>query len=165
VANLIHCIESFFSLLRVPVKRIIEKANKQIKGAKLELNLKNHRGLVFLVTDSFRSAPPVVVRDLVSSILREKDRYRSVDAVVYLTNHYIEVSEVPFAALLWTRIYNCYPSDYLVEFVDWLGSRWSAFLEERIGPFDGSLKSDYMNWDRAHVVTGPYRVERYKGDD
>lgn len=154
-----------FSILRVPLKRIIEKANKQIKGAKLELGLTNYRGIVFLVNDSFRSAPPGLVRDLIESLLREKERYRSVDAVIYLTNHFVEVSEVAFATLLWAPIYKGYPSDRLVEFVDELGSQWSAFMEVRIGPFDGSSKTESINWNRAHVVSGPLRIERYEGDD
>lgn len=47
-----------FSILRTPMRRRIEKANKQIKGAKKELGLIDHRGIVFLVNDNFRSAPP-----------------------------------------------------------------------------------------------------------
>ena len=153
-----------FGLLRIPLRRIIEKANKQIKGAKLELALTDHRGLVFLVNDAFRSAPPGLVYNLIRSILREKDRYRSIDTVIYMTNHFVEVSEVPFATLLWTPVYKRYPSDELVEFVDWLGGRWSAFMDERIGPFDGSWRSEHVNWDRTHVVTGTRRTERYEGD-
>ncbi len=154
-----------FGVLRVPLKRIIEKANKQIKEAKLELELKDHRGIIFLVNDSFRSAPPALVREIVSSILREKERYRSVDGVVYLTNHYVEVAESPLASLLWSPIYKNRPSNHLFEFIDKLGGQWSQFMEERIGPFDGSWKGDEIDWNRVHVVTGPRRIERYEGDD
>jgi hypothetical protein len=154
-----------FGLLRIPLKRIIEKANQQIKETKLELGLKDHRGLIFLVNDDFRSAPPRLVRDLIRSILREKERYRSVDGVVYITNHYVEISESPMASLIWSPIYKGHPSGRLIDFVDWLGGRWSAFLEARIGPFENNMKIGDINWDRAYVVTGPRRVERYEGED
>lgn len=154
-----------FGLLRVPLKRIIEKANKQIKEAKLELHLTDHRGLVFLVNDSFRSAPPGLIRDLIRSIIREKERYRSVDGVVYLTNHYVEVPESPSATLLWSPIYKGRPSEPLLDFVDWLGGRWSAFVEARIGPFDDIRKVHDIDWDRAHVVASLRRIERYEGED
>lgn len=154
-----------FGILRIPIRRIIEKANRQIRETKVELGLKDHRGLVFLVNDDFRSAPPGLVRDLIRSVVREKERYRSVDAVIYLTNHFVEVSEVPFATLLWSPIYKGHPSRKLYEFVDWLGGEWSTFMNGEIGPFDGSAKMDDINWNRAHVVTGTRRIERYEGDD
>src|SRR3546814_16202729 len=65
-----------FGILRTPIRRRIEKANKQIKGAKKELGLVDHRGIVFLVNDNFRSAHPGLVMDLIRSILGEKDRDR-----------------------------------------------------------------------------------------
>jgi hypothetical protein len=152
-----------FSILRVPICRIIKKANKQIKETKLLLKLTNHRGIVFLVNDEFRSAPPSIVIGIIRSILQEKERYRSVDGVVYLTNHYVEVSENDLANLLWVPIYKGYPSDALVNFVDDLGSRWSSYMEATIGPFDGSFKGNSVNWDHAHVVQGPRRQERFEG--
>lgn len=152
-----------FSILRVPIRRIIEKANRQIKETKLVLKLANHRGIVFLVNDEFRSAPPSIVMGIIQSILQEKERYRSVDGVVYLTNHYVELSENDLANLLWVPIYKGYPSDALVDFVDGLGSRWSSYMEAIIGPFAGSSRGGSVNWDRAHVVQGPRRQERFEG--
>src|SRR3546814_4220313 len=70
------------------------------------------------VCSSDLSAPPGLVMDLIRSILGEKDRYRSVDAVIYITNHYVETAESPLASLLWAPAYKGYPSDKLVEFID-----------------------------------------------
>ena len=154
-----------FSVLRTPIRRRIEKANKQIKGAKKELGLIDHRGVVFLVNDSFRSAPPGLVMDLIRSVLDEKDRYRNVEAVIYITNHYVETAESPLAGLLWAPAYKGYPSDKLVDFIDRLGSHWGDFIEDKIGPFDGGWKGDTIDWHRAHVVTGINRAERYEGDN
>lgn len=152
-----------FSLLRIPIRRIIEKANKQIKDTKLLLSLTDHRGLVFLVNDAFKSAPPSIVMGIVRSILQEKDRYRSVDSVIYLTNHYVELSENDLANLLWVPIYKGYPSDALVSFVDNLGSQWAAYMEKTIGPFEGTISGNGVNWNRAHVVQGARRQERFEG--
>ncbi len=154
-----------FGILRIPIKRIVEKANKQIRETKLELNLLDHRGLIFLVNDNFRTAPPGLVRDIIRNIVGEKERYRSVDCVIYMTNHYVELSEVPFATLLWAPIYKGNPSKHLHEFVDWLGAEWSAYMERKIGPFDGSAQMNNLDWNRAYVVSGPSRFERYEGDD
>jgi hypothetical protein len=152
-----------FSILRIPIRRIIEKANKQIKETKILLKLTNHRGIVFLVNNEFRSAPPSVVMGIIRSIIQDKERYRSVDCVVYLTNHYVEVSENDRANLLWVPIYKGYPSDALVGFIDDLGSRWSSYMEPIIGPFTGGFRGDSIDWDRAHVVQGPRRQERFDG--
>lgn len=152
-----------FSILRVPIRRIIEKANKQIKETKLLLKLTNHRGIVFLVNDAFRSAPPSIVLRIIRSVLSEKQRYRSVNCVVYLTNHYIELKENDLANLLWVPIYKGDPSDALVEFVDDLGGQWSSYMETVIGPFTGSFQGPSFDWDRAHVVQGPRRQERFDG--
>lgn len=154
-----------FGLLRVPLKRIIEKANVQIRETKRELGLVDHRGIVFLVNDNFKGAPPGLVVDLVTSIIHERERYRSVNAVVYLTNHFVEVAEVPFAALVWHPIYKTRPSDDFHKFIDWLGGEWSKFMEGKIGPFDGSSVRETIDWKRSHVVTGTRRSERYEGDD
>src|SRR3546814_12540686 len=97
--------------------------------------------------------------DLIRSILGEKDRYRSVDAVIYITNHYVETAESPLASLLWAPAYKGYPSDKLVEFIDRLGSQSGNFMEDKIGPFDGGWKGDTIDWHRAHVVTGINRSE------
>ena len=94
-----------------------------------------------------------------------RDRYRSVDAVVYITNHYVEISESPDASLLRALIYKTYPSDNLHNFVDELGRKWRWFQEEKLGPFDNSREMETINWERAHVVRGVYRVERYQDGD
>lgn len=154
-----------FSVLRTPIRRRIEKANKQIKGAKKELGLVDHRGIIFLVNDNFRSAPPGLVMNLIRSVLAEKERYRSVDAVVYMTNHFVEIAESPYAGPLWAPAYKGYPSDQLVKFIDRLGSQWTDFMEDRMGPFDGGWKGPAIDWDRTYVVTGVNRSERYEGDD
>lgn len=103
------------------------------------------------------------MRSLILSIVEEKSRYRSVDAVVYLTNHFVEVSELPYAALLWAPIWKGYPSHAFYAFVNWLGKEWSAFCEEKLGPFEGGGQIEGINWDRAHVVSGIRRTERFEG--
>jgi hypothetical protein len=40
-----------------------------------------------------------------------------------------------------------------------------AFMEARIGPFDGGWKGNKIDWDRAYVVGGPRRIERSEGED
>lgn len=87
-------------IVRTPIRRRIDKANKQIKGAKEELGLVDVRGIFFLVYDIFRNAPPGFVLDVIRCVLGEKDRHRSVDAVIYITNHCVVTAESSFAGRL-----------------------------------------------------------------
>ena len=70
--------------------RLVAQSDKETK---LLLKLVNYRGIEFLVNNEFRSAPPSIVIGIIRSIMQEKERYRSIDGVVYLTNHYIKVSK------------------------------------------------------------------------
>ena len=47
-----------FSILRAPLKRILKTANRQIRETKQHLGLVGWRGLIVLVNDGFKGAPP-----------------------------------------------------------------------------------------------------------
>ncbi len=150
-------------ILRAPLQRIIKKANRQIRETKQELGLVGWRGIIVMVNDGFRALPPDLVMRLCSDILAGES-YRSADAFIYQTNHYIEIPSNPNALLLWAPLYAEKAGDDLVEFVNDLGRRWRRYAEEVDGPFDHNEEHESLDLSRSAVVSGPTRRWIYEGD-
>lgn len=153
-----------FSILRAPIKRILKTANRQIRETKQELGLVGWRGLIVLVNDGFRGAPPDLVMDLVNDVMANES-YSSCDGLIYQTNHLVELRDNPYANWLWVPMYNPRKSNDFVEFVNYIGRAWRAFHEEIGGPFEYSAEHETMDFSNSYVVNGPTRHERYAGPD
>lgn len=150
-------------ILRTPLQRIVNKANRQIKETKQELGLVGWRGIIIIVNDGFRGLPPGFVMGLIASILDGKS-YSSADGFIYQTNHYVELADNPYAVLLWAPLYDPKADDDLVDFVNDLGRNWRKFSEAKDGPYDYSGEQEAVDLASALVVTGPGRQRRYTGD-
>ena len=150
-------------ILRAPLQRIINKANRQIKETKQELGLVGWRGVIIMVNDGFRGLSPGLVMGLCANILAGKS-YSSSDAFIYQTNHYIELADNPHAVLLWAPLYDDKAGDDLVDFVNDLGRKWRQFSEAKDGPYDYNDEQEWADLNNAEVVRGPYRHRRYIGD-
>lgn len=124
-------------ILRAPLQRIVNKANRQIKETKQELGLVGWLGIIIIVNDGFRGLPPGLVMGLIASILNSKS-YSSTDCFIYQTNHYVELADNPYAVLLWAPLYNLKADDDLVDFVNDLGRNWRRFAEAKDGLYDYS---------------------------
>lgn len=134
-------IKDFLYLFRRALSRIIEKANKQIKETKKELDLGSSSGVLLLINDNFLSLEPQFIIKIICEILTHS--YSSIDAFVYLTlNHYVDIPNDDYARLLWIPFYSEKASDTLVCFVDNLGSKWFKFLEKEGGKFDSKIVTD-----------------------
>jgi hypothetical protein len=144
------------------LQRIINKANRQIKATKAELGLHDYRGVLICVNDNFRGAPPGLVRGLIGHIMSGTS-YKSTTAVIYQTNHYVEIPDVEYAVLLWAPMYSDAAGDDLVEFVNDLGRKWHDFAEEIEGPYDFREEREHLPLDQASVVTGVLRNRRFEG--
>jgi hypothetical protein len=151
------------SILRAPLQRIIKKANRQIKETKQELGLVGWRGITIIVNDGFRGLPPGLVMGLCANVLAG-ERYSSSDAMIYQTNHYVELPDNPYAVLLWAPLYDDKAGDDLVDFVNDLGRKWRQFAEARDGPYDYSGEQEHADLANALLVRGPTRSRRYEGD-
>lgn len=149
-------------LLKKPLQRIVNKANRQIKQTKAELGLDEWSGVLICVNDNFRGVPPAIVIGLIGHILSGTS-YKSITAVIYQTNHYIEMAENPYANLLWSPMYSENASDDLVDFVNNLGRGWRAYSDKIEGPFDFSGEAESIRLDQATVVTGVLRNYEFKG--
>src|SRR6266567_2712992 len=65
VANLpLECQREVYGLIKKPIKRTIEKANKQIKSTKEHLNLPNAAGLLLLANDGNYSLESTQIIDI-----------------------------------------------------------------------------------------------------
>lgn len=150
-------------LLRKPLQRMINSANRQIKETKQELGLADWSGITVCVNDGFRSAPPLLVLGLLAHVL-SKTSYSNTDALIYQTNHYVELPSSPYAHLLWYPTYSDRASGGLVEFVNDLGRKWRQYSVLEDGPYDVSKEYETLDLTRASVVTGVRRNIRYTGE-
>lgn len=147
-------------LLRKPLQRIINTANRQLKETKRELGLADWNGIIVCVNDGFRSAPPHLVFDLLTQVLSQTS-YSNTDALIYQTNHYVELPDSPYAYLLWYPTYSDRAHDALVEFVNDLGRKWRQYSAVEAGPFQVSEERETVDLSRASVVSGLRRNNRY----
>lgn len=154
------------NIFRAPLQRIFKKANNQIKSTADTLGLGGVCGILVCVNDGFRDSPPGLVIDLLREILYGP-HYRSVSAVIYQTNHYVELEDSPFAHLLWIPSYAEYAPDELVNFIDELGRSWRKYSEEVDGPYDVSVERPTSGLDlrQIRVVRGPKRQTQYFDPD
>jgi hypothetical protein len=83
------------------------------------------------------------------------------DALIYQTNHFVEIPSSPYALLLWAPMYSPRASDDLVTFVNDLGRKWRAYAESIAGPYDVSTEVETLDLSQASVVSGVYRNKRY----
>lgn len=146
------------NIFRTPLQRIFKKANRQIKSTAEALGIGHLHGILVCINDGFRDPPPGLVVELFRELLHGP-HYRSVSAVIYQTNHYVEIEDSPFAHLLWTPSYAEDAPDELVNFIDELGRKWRRYAEAVDGPFDVSIErpTNEVNLKQVRVVRGPLR--------
>ncbi|MBX5144952.1 hypothetical protein [Rhizobium lentis] len=149
-------------ILKAPLQRIVRKANTQIKETKQELNLVGYEGVLICVNDNFRGATPAHVIGTLAQIMSGQS-YRSIRAVVYLTNHYVEIPDHPDALLLWQPMYSDLASENLPRFINVLGRAWGDFTESQTGPFTSRTEHERIDLTPATVVTGLRRNVQYRG--
>ncbi|KAA3499136.1 hypothetical protein DXM26_22835 [Agrobacterium tumefaciens] len=147
-------------VLRAPIQRIIKKANTQIRDTKQELGLVGFEGVLLLVNDNFRSPPPALVMALTSDILSQ-GFYKSIRAVIYITNHFVELPDHPDALLLWAPMYSPVASDSLVSFINEFGRLHGDYTEEVLGKFTSRDEHEFLDLRPALTVTGIKRNYRY----
>jgi hypothetical protein len=121
-------------LCRLPLSRVLKKANRQLRQTKNVFGLETNTGVLILVNDGFTSISPHLVQAQVSELLLHS--YSAISCCVYQTiNRYIEFPGDPEPKLLWAAAYAETAPDSLVAFIDDLGRKWADFLEDRLGPY------------------------------
>lgn len=141
--------------MRKPLSAIAKKANRQIRETKRALDLDDWKGVFLCVNDNFRMVTPKIVQGLLARILNGS--MSSVDATVYLTNHYVEFPQIPFASLVWAPMYRDETDDHLSDFINRLGEGWGRHSENVLGPFDVMFDSDELTLNNVMPVSSATR--------
>ncbi len=143
-------------VLSKPLQRIVNSANQQIKQTKAELGLADWSGILLCVNDGFRAVPPDVVIKIFGHILA-KTSYSNTTAFIYLTNHYVELPDTPYATRFWHPLYSHDASPALQEFINDLGRKWRAFEADHGLPMDFSDERENADLGKMSVIDGPKR--------
>ena len=146
-------VQEFYRLFRPALARIAKKANRQLKETKAVLSAAGHNpefGILLCVNDNLRSVPPAVVMGLFGDVLA--NAYSSVDAFIYLTNHYVDVPGSDYANILWAPLYSPGAPEELVEIVNRLGRRWFDFAEQVQGPSDHRTELPSISLEEIRII-------------
>lgn len=127
-------------LIRPSIIGVLKKANRQIRETKEYFGINQPFGTLVLVNDGFTGMAPNVVQALAGQELIHS--YSSIDCLLYVTvNRYVEVSGSYEPRLVWYPAYSSRTTDQLPQFIDDLGRKWRAFLEQKIGPFTSAVET------------------------
>jgi SEC-C motif len=131
-ANLpIECQREVYGLIKKPIQRTIEKANRQIKSTKQHFNLPNTAGLLLIANDGVYSLESAHIIEIVGKILTHQ--YSAIDGFVYFTvNMRAMKPDYERDVNLWVPNYGGY-IESLVKMVDRMADAWRQFYARMIG--------------------------------
>jgi hypothetical protein len=128
----VQCQRDFFQLIRKPIRRAIEKANKQIRETKIHLNLPEAKGLLLFANDGCWSLESDAVVYLLDISLG--DRFGSIHSLVYLTvNMPARLPDVDRDVLIWLQGVRKGIEPVNRAFLQKLASGWTEFYGRVIG--------------------------------
>jgi hypothetical protein len=142
-----------FSILEAPLQRILKKANRQIRESKLELAVENYLGLVVCINNGFIGFPPFVVTDMLHRILA-RERFSSIQGLVYLTNHAVRLAGHEDGAFLWWPYIGGKSRTEVEVFTDWLAEKWADYAAARVGAVRATWDS-IPNLRGAKIIGSP----------
>lgn len=100
------CYRDIVKLYTRPIKYHLEKANKQIKATKQNMNLPGYKGLVFITSDGNYFLEPRHVRRIAADILNNSTIYKSINTGVYLTVNVVTTRpDDESLSRLWVHLY------------------------------------------------------------
>lgn len=124
-----------------PLRRIIKKANRQLRSTEQRLLLSDTKKLLIMVNDGLYSFEPPLLISMICNILQRE--FSSIDGFVYMTvNRYVEVPGDAYARQLWIPVYSDKAIDSLPEFVNFIGKKWGEFFAEKIGGFYDTYQTE-----------------------
>lgn len=126
------CQREFFQILRKPVHGAIEKANRQIRETKANLNLPDAKGLLLLANDGCWSIETEAMLYLADISLG--NRFTSINSVVYFTvNMPARMPGVDRDVLVWVPAARKDVRPVDKDFLGQLQKGWSAYHESLLG--------------------------------
>lgn len=122
-----------------PIRRVIKKANRQLRTTAEKFSMPDAQKLLLLANDGLYSIESLPIISITASILQRE--FSSIQGFVYFTvNSYIEIPGDDYARQIWVSLYDDSASDDLVAFVDRLGEQWFHFFGAKIGGWDTGLE-------------------------
>jgi len=126
------CAKELVSIGSRPLKRIVEKANRQIRETKANRNLPAYKGLLLLANDGNFALPANTQDGLVGGILSNK--YSSIDSyVLFSVNMTSQVPGVDIPCMVWIPRGRSMTQSIPPNFLTFLRDRWVDFHEKLSG--------------------------------
>jgi hypothetical protein len=156
-----ECQRELYSFIKKPIKRAIEKANRQIKQTKAHFNRPNAAGLLFLANDGNYSLESGHIIDIARDILSR--HYSSIDAFVYLTvNMRAMYPGYHRDVNVWVPKYRSY-NESLIKWVDRMAEAWGKYYAKKIGqdvPIHSFKAEDQKTLDFVKFIKPVKAVDR-----
>lgn len=129
----------FQRLYSEPIRRILKKANRQLRYTGDRLGISDARNLVLIANDGLYSIEPDFIMATIARLLERE--FSSIHGFVYFSvNRYVEIQTDQYAHHLWVPSYSDSSArPDLVDFVNDLGAKWFDFLGAKIGGWDAPL--------------------------
>lgn len=117
----------YIQLYRKPLRRIVEGASKQLYESRKRLGWKIGSNILIISNRSLTAITPLGVCIVLEGILA--DISLDIDAIAYVTNHYVDIPGSDLANIVWLPIYSSRvaPRRATIGFVDTFGE---IFLRE-----------------------------------
>jgi hypothetical protein len=151
-----QCQQEWLQLHMMPYKRRLADANKQIKNTKVQLDLSNACGVLFLVDDAEHSLPPLDTMNFIARVLRStKDDgapiYSHLDRIVYFSVNPRTVSKEGAGLNFWLPGYRQENNAVISEFLERLRRSWIQYHGELSGTNTFELPAEESpmdaNWE------------------
>ena len=117
------------------------------------------------VNNQLRRLTVQTALDLFSRILNGDNS--QVDGLIYLTNHYVDILDIPYANRVWVPLYRDSGKDDLPKFVNWLGKSWFDFCDAEFGPAGNRVEGPNIDISGARPIrrtSSPGEGPDFNGD-
>jgi len=134
-----------------PLRRMLKKANRQLRETARHLGLHEHSHVVLVNNDGLLSLSPGETVDVLVSILGRE--FSSTDAFVYFTTN-IWARDAASGEPLQVWAPNCShrAGDRLQSFLEALGEAWFDFFGKKLGQTLPTMISNTLPGDQEHIV-------------
>jgi hypothetical protein len=154
-----ECNEEVFRIIKMPLQRVLSKANKQIGFTKELLGVANARGLVFLINEEGYSLSPETLAGTVSWILERQEKKHINCVVIFTLNMTVTDPERGPGGRFWLPIIGPSREGVSMDFLKRLEHAWVTFLGQHLGETIRHFE------DQPAEIIGRFANERNNDDD
>lgn len=134
------CQDDIIKIVKAPLKRIVEKANRQIKQTKKYFNLPNAKGVLLLANDGNYSLETEAVLNIATNIIRIL--YSNINYIAYFTvNMPAQLITLDGNIYVWAMAHGEKEKEFSYDFLHRLGDGWIKHIEKITGIKHKSLNA------------------------